>query len=98
MAFKTVTEADRKQWAETKQTWPISVIFFVLAGSWPIVDNYFGRGWSVVTSALAAAIWFVMRPWRIGVLSAERRRRIGFTGGIMLCGWAIIIAVDYWRH
>jgi hypothetical protein len=95
MAFNIITERDRQEWAELKETWSIWLIHSVLAGSWLVAAEFFGRGWSVIVAALAVAIWVVIRPWRIGFLPAERRRKICFTGGIVLCAWAIVAALAY---
>jgi hypothetical protein len=97
MALK-VTEQDRREWAEIRRAWLILVIFFVLGASRFIVEHFFGRGWAVVATIVAAAAWFVIRPWRIGLLPTERRRFICYAGAISLCGWAIIVAFEYWKH
>jgi hypothetical protein len=97
MAFK-VTDQDRQEWAEMRRAWPILAVFFLLGASRFIVEHFFGSGWGVVATVVAAAAWFVIRPWRFGLLPAERRRMILYSGGIPLCGWALIATFEYWRH
>jgi hypothetical protein len=97
MAFK-VTGQDRQEWAEMRRAWPILAVFFILSASRFIVEHFFGRGWGIVSTFVAAAAWFVIRPWRFGLLPAERRRSICLLGAIPLCGWALLAAFEYWRH
>ena len=97
MVFK-ITQQDKREWAEMRQAWPILAVFFILGASRFVVEDFLGRGWGVVAAVVAAAAWFVSRPWQFGLLPGERRRAIRLGGAIPLCGWALLAILEYWRH
>ena len=98
MAFKIPTDRDKQDWAEAKQSWQALLIYAVLSASWLVVQELSGRGWSVIAAVLAVAVWFIFRPWQLGTLPASRKRNMCFAGGVMLCGWAVVAALNYWSR
>lgn len=97
MGFQ-ITEKDRREWAEMKRAWPIVVIFFLLLSSREVVGHFWGKGWAVVAGIFAVIVWLTLRPWRMFLLHPDSRRTIYYSGTIILCGWAIIDALHYWKH
>jgi len=93
-----VTDKQKEQVFEMKQGWLAVVIFLVLGYSRFLVEDWFGKGWAVVAAAIAAAIWFVIRPWRFGLLSERTRRGFRLTGSMALCGFVVLAALSYWRY
>ena len=85
-------------WTEIRQGgWLVLIVFFALAASRFVVEHFWGRGWAVVAAAIAAAAWFVIRPWRFGLIGDGTRRGICYAGAIALCGWVVVAASNYWR-
>lgn len=83
---------------EIKQGWPALVIFLALGFGRFVVEDWFGKGWAVAAAVMAALAWFIIRPWRFGLLSNEARRGIRLVGALALCGLVAVAAVNYWRY
>jgi hypothetical protein len=91
------TQKDREQLKEIRYGWPVLVVFFALGMSRFVIQDFFGRGWGFMTAVVAAALWFSLRPWRLGLLSDAARRNTRIVGTIFFCAHVLLAAQSYWR-
>lgn len=96
--MRKMSEERKQQDYEFRQLWLAVLILLVLASSSLVVANWYGRGWVVIDATVAAALWFIIRPWRFGLVRPETRRMVRLLGAMHLCGYAIIAADNYWRY
>ncbi|PYJ83558.1 MAG: hypothetical protein DME22_15530 [Verrucomicrobia bacterium] len=91
------TGHDKEQLTEIRQGWPFLLVFVCLLASYSFVDHRFGRLWGVVAAVSALLIWFAIRPWRFGLLSAHTRRTMRLVGVIAFIGFAVVSFIRYFR-
>jgi len=77
--------------------WPVILFFFPLAASQFVIAAYFGKGWGLVAAIADLAIWFLLRPWRFGLLPADSRRSVFINGTVGFIGWVLRAAMLYWK-
>ena len=75
--------------------WVIVVLFMFLGGARPIVAHFYGGGWGFVANVIALAIWLLIRPWRLGLLSPDSRREVRVVGTFAFALWVLLSAVEY---
>ena len=92
------TAKDKEQLTELKQGWPCILVFIVLLSSHEVVGRWFGRGWAVLSSAFALAVWFILRPWNWGLLPRHLRSQTRLLGTMILGGWIFLTLLFYWRR
>jgi hypothetical protein len=60
---------NRSRWiSEIRFGWPVLVVYLALVMARFVVQDFDGRGWGLVTAIVAAALWFTLRPWRLGLI------------------------------
>jgi len=91
------TNKDREQLTEMRQGWVCLLIFVCLLASYSLVDHQFGRGWGVVAGAGALLVWFLVRPWRFGLLPAHSRRMMRVMGVVAFTGLTLVSLLRYFR-
>ena len=83
---------------EIKHGWFVMFVWFLLAASSLIADRWFGKGWALVTAIAAAGIWFLLKPWNLGLIPAHVRKAGYITGSVVLCGLIVVEAIRYWKR
>jgi hypothetical protein len=91
------TQKSREQVMEIRQGWLFLVVFVCLLASQSFVDQRFGRGWGVVAALTALLIWFIIRPWRFGLLPPHIRRAMQLAGVVAFIGFALVSLIRYFR-
>jgi 4-amino-4-deoxy-L-arabinose transferase-like glycosyltransferase len=94
----TSKEKFRMQWCleEIGRGWLALVAMFGLVAISEFAERWLNRGWSVVVAVIATILWFILRPWRFGLLSGEVRRELRGLGAIWLCLIVALKLVRYW--
>jgi len=90
------TAKDREQLAEMKQGWLIFIVLAALVFSPVLIEDWFGHGWRLISAAIAIPIWFIIRPWRFGLLSEKSHRDIRHVGSVIICFIPIVEAIRYY--
>jgi hypothetical protein len=87
---------EQTKW-ELRYGWPVLIVLFALGMSRFVIQEFFGRGWGFITAVVVALLWFIFRPWRLGLLSEASRRLTRILGSIFFCSHILFAAQSYWR-
>ena len=77
--------------------WVILLLFLAIAIGQLWVSHHYSPGWGFVSAVAAVAIWLVIRPWRLGLLSQDSRREVCLWSTLVLVGWMMRAALEYWK-
>ena len=80
-----------------RRSWPVFLPFIVLGAAPLVVHKFFGTRWQLIAGVLSLVFWFLLRPWRFGLATAEERRQVRLGGTIGLAGLVLTYAVQYFR-
>jgi hypothetical protein len=75
--------------------WIPLAIMLLLCSVRIAVGHWWGKGWEMIAAIAAALIWFILRPWRFGLMTSEMRRRLRFQGSLLLCVLALSLAIQH---
>ena len=88
---------NRSRWiSEIRFGWPVLVVYLALGMARFVVQEFHGRGWGLVTAIVAAALWFTLRPWRLGLIPDSARRAARISGAVLFCSHILFAAQSYW--
>lgn len=77
--------------------WVVLLLFFSIATGQFVIGHFYGSAWGFAASLVGLAIWLLIRPWRLGLLSLESRREVCIFGTLTFVGWALRTALAYWK-
>jgi len=62
------------------------------------VDWQFGAAWGFISAFAGLALWLLIRPWKLALLSQESRRQVLISGTFTLISILVSAGLSYWKH